>query len=226
MAKFALPRLFCRRERRVLTAQGWLLILALVATLLWGMVTHLYGFFAIQAPLPNAQALVIEGWLTDDKLDDVIQEFRRHPYELLITTGNTLPRGTYLSEYKTYADMSRASLLKLAPDRGINPAKIIAVSAPGAVRDRTYASATALRDWLAQGHPELHRFNLITSGVHARRSQFLFQKALGSQNQVGVLAMGDSDYDADRWWASSQGFKMVVLELIGYVYTGVFNRLD
>jgi hypothetical protein len=46
MAKFALPRLFCRRERRVLTAQGWLLILALVATLLWGMVTHLYGRLA------------------------------------------------------------------------------------------------------------------------------------------------------------------------------------
>jgi DUF218 domain len=226
MAKFAFPRLFCRRERRVLTAQGWLLILALMATLLWGMATHLYGFFAIQAPLPNAQALVIEGWLTDDKLDDVIQEFRRHPYELLITTGNALPRGTYLSEYKTFADISRASLLKLAPDRGINPAKIIAVSAPGVVRDRTYASATALRDWLAQSHPELHRFNLITSGVHARRSQFLFQKALGAQNQVGVLAMGDSDYDADRWWASSQGFKVVVFELIGYVYTGVFNRLD
>jgi DUF218 domain len=228
MAKFAFPklRLLCRRERRVLTAQGWLLSLALVVTLLWGMATHLYSFFAIQAPLPNPQALVIEGWLLDDNLENVFQEFRSHPYQLMITTGNPLPRGTYLSEYKTFAEISRASLLKLAPLQGVNPAQIVAVSAHGVARDRTYNSAMALRDWLAQNHPDFHRFNLITTGVHARRSHFMFQKALGTQAQVGVLSMTDSGYDPDRWWASSEGVKMVFFEVLGYLYAGIFNRLE
>jgi DUF218 domain len=229
MAKLIVPqgafpklRLFCRRERRVLTAQGWLLSLALATTLLWGMVTHLYGFFAIQAPLPNAQALVIEGWLLDDKLDDVLQEFHRQPYRLMITTGGAVPRGYYLSQYKTFAEIAQASFLQ----QGLDPALIVAVNAPNVVRDRTYNSALALHNWLAQAHPDFHRFNLITTGVHARRSQFLFQKALGPQMQVGVLSMTDSGYNPDRWWASSEGVKMVLFEVLGYLYNGVFKVLD
>jgi DUF218 domain len=224
MAKFAFPkfRLFCRRERRVLTGQGWLLSLALVATLLWGMATHLYGFFAIQAPLSQAQALVVEGWLLDDRLDDVVQEFRRHPYQLMITTGGTVPRGYYLSQYKTFAEIAQAGLLQ----KGLDPAQVVAVNAPDVVRDRTYNAGLALHNWLTQNHVDLHRFNLITTGVHARRSQFLFQKALGLQVQVGVLSMTDSGYNPDRWWASSEGVKMVFFEVLGYLYMGIFNRLE
>jgi hypothetical protein len=224
VSKFTFPklRLCCRRERRVLTTQGWLLSLALVATLLWGMVTHLYGFFAIQAPLSSAQALVVEGWLLDDRLDDVIQEFRRHPYQLIITTGGAVSRGYYLSPYKNFAIIAQAGLLQ----KGLDPKQVIAVDAPEVARDRTYNAGLALHSWLAENHPDWHQFNLITTGVHARRSQFLFQKALGPDVQVGVLSMPDSSYNPDRWWASSEGVKMVFFELLGYVYAGIFNSVE
>jgi hypothetical protein len=35
---------------------------------------------------------------------------------------------------------------------------------------------------------------------------------------VGVFAAKDLDYDPQRWWMSSNGFRMVMDEAIAYVY--------
>lgn len=222
---FPIP-LINRRDRLGLTLQGWLFGLALVSVVAWGLLSHIHGFFALTQPIVNADLLIVEGWVSDDNAQEAIQEFKSHPYKAIVTTGTQLPRGYYLSEYKSFAELSRASLIKM----GIPTDQIIAVPAAGVPRDRSYTSAVALSHWLRSqslSNPGVYRSaNLFSESVHARRSWMLFKRALGSQLELGVISAPSTDYNADRWWTQSEGFKRVLFETIGWVYVQVFNRME
>ena len=232
MSKFFRFQLINRRDRLGLTLQGWLLGLALVSVVVWGLVSHAHGFFALNQPLNNADLLVVEGWVTDDNAQNAIQEFKAHPYKAIVTTGTQLPRGYYLSEYKSFAELSRASLIRM----GIPTDQIIAIPAAGVPRDRSYTSAVALKNWLSSQKTSSQKTssqnrvyrsaNLFSESVHARRSWMLFKRALGSQLELGIISVPSTDYDADRWWTQSEGFKRVLFEAIGWVYVQVFNRVE
>ena len=60
--------------------------------------------------------------------------------------------------------------------------------------------------------------NVLTEDVHARRTCLLFQKALGHNVVVGVIAVPNPDYDANHWWRYSEGVKDVVAESVAYIY--------
>ncbi len=214
-------RLFCRRECWVLTTQGWLFGLSCFLVLLIGLGATVRPWLAVQAPI-QAEVLVVEGWLTDKGLEAAIAEFKRGHYQKLLTTGGPVAQGFYLAEYKTYADLSAATLVKL----GLNPDQLAAVPAPYVTRNRTYTSAMAVRHWLETTGQSFRRINLYSYDVHARRSWIIFQKALAPQIQVGVLALPPEDYDGDRWWISSAGTKTIFFELIAWVYANLFNSLD
>jgi uncharacterized SAM-binding protein YcdF (DUF218 family) len=126
--------------------------------------------------------------------------------------------GAPLYEYKTYAQIAAATLLKL----GVSSNQVQAVPAPAVRQDRTYASALALRRWLeANGGPPA-KLTLVSEGPHARRSRLLFQKALGEGTRVGILAVPPDSYEVSRWWRYSSGFRNVVDEAIAYVYARIF----
>ena len=85
-------------------------------------------------------------------------------------------------------------------------------------RDRTYGSAVALRNWFREHDMRVRSVNVLTENVHARRSRLLFSKALGPEISVGVIALPNPDYDARRWWRSSEGVKEVGSETVAYIY--------
>jgi hypothetical protein len=60
--------------------------------------------------------------------------------------------------------------------------------------------------------------DVVTLGAHARRSRLLFQKALGDEFQVGVIAIEDRQFDPNHWWQSSAGVRRVIDELVAYLY--------
>lgn len=214
-------RLFCRKERWGLTAQGWCFTIAVLLVLITGFFSHLHSFLAITEPI-QADALVVEGWLTDEGVKAAIAEFNSHRYKTLITTGGVLPRGFYLSQYKTFAELSAATL----EANGFNKNQLVIVPGQEVDRDRTYANAMALQHWLIQNRNSLKSFNIYTAGVHARRSRFLYQKALGKTAKVGVIGVPSLDYDAQRWWQTSAGIKAVIPELLSYLYTHLFNAVE
>jgi uncharacterized SAM-binding protein YcdF (DUF218 family) len=91
-------------------------------------------------------------------------------------------------------------------------------------RDRTYASAVALREWLREHNMAVRSLNVITEDTHARRTRLLFEKALGKNVKVGIIAVATPDYDARRWWGYSEGVKDVVSEGVAYLYVRLFFR--
>lgn len=212
-------RLLCRRQRWVLTAQGWIITLIFLFTLLAGVLVNIHSFLAVNSPL-SADALVVEGWIADEGIEAAIAEFGSRPYQVLITTGGPLPRGYYLSHYKTFAELSAATLLAI----GFNSNRVVAVPADYVVRDRTRANAVALKRWLTHSNSAIKSINVYTAGVHARRSWRLYQKVLEPTLKVGIIAVNNLDYDSRRWWASSEGVKMVFSETISYLYASLFSR--
>jgi hypothetical protein len=214
-------RLICRKERWGLTVQGWLFTIALLLALTIGIFSHLHPFLAITEPVA-AEALVLEGWLTDAGVKSAIVEFNHRPYQMMITTGGVLPRGFYLSQYKTFAELAAATLKANGFNRPL-------VAVPGQYVDtqRTYANATALRDWITQSSLQsIKSINVYTMSAHARRSQFLYQKALGDRIKVGVIGVPNLEYDDQHWWRTSAGIKMVIPELLNYLYTRWFSVFE
>jgi hypothetical protein len=202
-----------RRERLLPTWRGWLLLLLAGLLLAIGAVRRAQSFLAVTDPVAGG-ALVVEGWAPDYALEEVVAEFRRHHYTRLYVVGVPLERGAPLSAYKTYAELSAATLLKLGLDRD----SVQAVPAPAVRQDRTYASALVLKQWWQEHNAVPSEFNLVSLGPHARRSRLLFQEAFGREVRVGIIALEDRDYDPQHWWNSSEGVRTVTDELIAYGY--------
>jgi uncharacterized SAM-binding protein YcdF (DUF218 family) len=223
---FRLPKLKLRLIRRrtcwTLTARGWLVTLFCLVLLLTGGVSRLYPFLAVNAAM-QADSLVAEGWIADESLKAAVTELNAcASYKFLITTGGPLPRGFYLSQYKTFAELAAATVLKL----GVPQDRVIVVPADYVTKDRTYATAIALKQQLERAHPDIRSINVVTEGTHARRTWSLYKKVLEPSVKVGIISIPSQDYTPERWWASSAGVRSVLPEAIAYVYAILFERLN
>ena len=217
----SLGGLFCRRQCLVPTWRGWLVLLVAVAAGTFILVRTVQPFLAVNAPVSGG-LLVVEGWMPDFALQEAIAEFRRNPYTGFFVTGGPLSYGAPLSEYRTYAEMGAATIAKL----GLGTNVVQPVPAPKVLRDRTFASALALKHWLREHGIASAKLNVISKGAHARRTRLLYEKAFGKGTEIGIVAVPDQAYDAKRWWASSEGFRDVIDELVAYVHARLIFRIS
>lgn len=206
-----------RTNCRVPTARGWLVLLVAASALAWFGVHAMHPFLAVTHPV-KAKILVLDAWLPDYALTRAITEFKEQGYSLMVATGGPLRVGTYLIEYRTEAEVKAAILKRLGFDERL----LVAVPAEAVAKDRTYASALALKKWIRDAGLPATSMNIYSFGVHARRSWLLFQEAFGDEMEIGVIAAEDRSYDARHWWKSSRGVKAVGGEMIAYCYTRLF----
>ena len=205
-----------RRSCLFLTWRGLILLMASGSLLLVIAAINIHQFLAVTKPV-SAEILVVEGWLPDYALDEVRIEFGRHNYRKIYVTGGPLEIGGYLSRYKTYAEIGAATLIQI----GMAKEVVEAIPAPASTRDRTYASAIALKTLLVQNAASNSNINLVSVGAHAKRSQQLFQRAFGDFAKVGVLSIENQEYDPTQWWSSSSGVRTVINEFVAYLYAQV-----
>lgn len=188
---------------------GLLLFLLLGALAVAGW--RLYPFLARQAPV-DSDLLVIEGWLSDDALAQAAAWAASNHVERIYTTGGPLETGSYLVDWKTYADMTKARLVKLGYAKEFD---LVSVPADKVRRGRTRESARALKAVLPL---ERGALNLASVGPHTRRSWRAFQDVFGDGVEVGSLALTPEEYDAHDWWTCSEGVRNVLSETIAYAY--------
>ncbi|HOW66556.1 MAG TPA: YdcF family protein [Candidatus Paceibacterota bacterium] len=175
--------------------------------------SHLHSFLAVSNPVP-ARCMVIEGWLPDYAMVAAVREFKDGGYDCLFATGLPLDRGHFLVSFQTYADLAAATCLRL----GLSSNQVIAVPAERVERDRTYCSALALKQWLVSQNRQIEALNVVSLGAHSRRTWLSFRKVLAPETRVGILSMPNREYDAAAWWRSSEGFKEVLAEVLGFFY--------
>ena len=198
------------------TWRGAIAILALVAIGGFAIAQSVYPFLALNAPV-SAGALVVEGWAPKYALKEAVAEFQRGHYQKLYVTGGVIEDESYFFDYKTFAELAGAYLLKSGfPSDALQPVPSAAVE-----KDRTYSSALALREWMGAHGGVPAAINVISLGAHSRRTHKLFSMAFEGKCKVGILAIRNQDFDPARWWSSSQGFRSVSDEVIAYLYASL-----
>lgn len=211
-------RLWQRREVRRLTWIGRLIATALILIALWALAPAMYRGLAVSRPLPAADYVLVEGWLSDSDLAAALQHPALGDVTPLLTTGGPIEHGGVLMpEYPDWARFARARLIAL----GASPERVAAAPAGPTVRDRTYTAALAARAFFAERGVQRARINLVTRGTHACRSAMLYRHALGSGFEIGTIALPEG-FDARNWWRSSNGFRSVIYEWLALAYTRVF----
>ncbi|MFC2102433.1 ElyC/SanA/YdcF family protein [Bacteroidota bacterium] len=203
-----------KRTRWGLTLWGWLTIIALLCIGCFVVIYHLYGFLS-PTVREKTTVLVLEGYVSDYVLQEATNEFRDYSYDMLITTGTPLERGLMLAEYTNTADLAASTLRKM----GLDSAFIVVVKTDESINDRTFNAALDLKEYLEHYAPEIKSINLMTQGVHGRRSQLMYQAALGDSIKVGIISVPNLYYGAHDWWKNSKGFREVMNEALAYFFT-------
>jgi hypothetical protein len=202
-----------RRECVVPTWRGLLLAAGCVALVGFLFVRNIYPFLAVNEPSPGG-VLVIEGWASDFAMQEAIGEFRRHPYAAFLVTGGPIEKGAVFSEFKTYAEFGEATIERM----GVAVEQVHSVPAPEVEKDRTYASALALKEWLEQRGLPTSNVNVLSMGCHSRRSRLLFERAFGPGTKIGITALEDPAWLRKPWWQTSYGVRGVLNEVMAYLY--------
>lgn len=200
------------------TWRGWCCFLALVVALSIWIARNIHPFLAVTHRVP-ADVLVIEGWVPDLVLKTAIQEFQQGQYRFIVTSGGPRGRGHLTSDFPTYAAEAAEGLRKL----GFPPDKIVEAPGEPTLRDRTFHSAQAVKSKLAELNLKEVGLNIVTEGNHARRTWTVFRRVFHEPSRVGVIACPPVEYDASRWWASSEGTKGTLIETLAWLHEAVFR---
>ena len=206
--------LLTRRERWALSWRGRLILASALLLLLALCIKRVYPYLAITDPV-NANILVVEGWIHEYAIRAAVKEFQSNHYQRVFTTGGpVVGSGGYINDFDTSASVGADLLRK----NGLANGSVQIVPSRVMDRDRTYGSAVALRNWFRDHNMAVAGINIVTEDLHARRTRLLFQKAFGKDVQVGIIAVANVDYPANRWWHYSEGLKDVVSEFAAYLY--------
>jgi hypothetical protein len=107
----------------------------------------------------------------------------------------------------------------LLQELGIAPERITPVPADAAIGQRTAGNAQAFA--IKARADGVKAFDVISMGVHARRSRNVFQRACGDDVVVGVISLPDPQAPPDRWWRKRIGWIRLLKELVGLPVAGL-----
>jgi hypothetical protein len=209
-----------RKEIWVPTWRGWLLAVALLAALGMVALKSAVPFLSPNKPI-GAEVLVVEGWVDDYSLQRVIEMQRANHYKLVICAGGPVEKGLNTTVYGTFANLAAARLKTM----GYTDTNLVVVPSPLALKDRTYHSALAVKNFVLR-HTPYRGIDVVSSSVHSRRSWMLYRRACGDEIKVGVYAIDDPDADfkLKSWYRTSAGFRTVLSETIAYLYARLLFR--
>lgn len=169
----------------------------------------IHNFLAITKPV-SGQVLIVESWFANrpTAMREVAGHFAKGHYQLVLFVGGTKsgPAG------KSSAELAADCLAGLGLDR-----KFIQVAAETDVEfNRTFGSARTARSWITRERPEVRAVDVVTLGVHARKSLILFQKVFAPERTVGIIALTETAYPPNQWWTTRTGWYLVLRNTAGY----------
>ncbi len=177
-------------------------------------VVSIHNFLAISRPV-EAEILIVEGWLWDrPALDEAVQYYKEGHCRYILTVGTVVTEKESPIVGKSFADLAASRL----HDYGIETGAIIPITFVEGASGRTVQSAQETLNWIKQEMPESTSINVMTLGVHARKSWIIFRKSFGLEYCVGIIAGTESSYKVTRWWTSRRGIYLVLRNTMGYLY--------
>ncbi len=118
----------------------------------------------------------------------------------------------------TYADVAANALMKA----GVPRTRIAAL--PGYIVRESRTVSNARRFAEQAKRDKITHVDVISLGVHARRSRLAYEEACGNAVTVGIISVDDPELKRGRWWLSLIGWYKVVKELIGVPTTYLIDE--
>jgi uncharacterized SAM-binding protein YcdF (DUF218 family) len=211
-------------EQSVRAAQGWgqlqrggiffrliflIFILAVCAVLYLARVPllRLAGeFWVVDEPPETSDVIVV---LSGDNYDA-----ERAARAASLFKSGMAPRvvatGRALRSYATTTDLMKRDLI----EHGVPETAIVPFTHKA---DDTRDEAAVVSEFVASHGWK--KILLVTSNYHTRRSQYIYEHTLPSNDQLLTVAAPDSDYDPNYWWKTRTGVKIFFHEFGGYLIT-------
>ena len=209
----SLGGLLVRRERWSPSGGGWILLLVALAAAFCGFMHGIHPFLAVSDG-GAGDLMVVEGWIGPRRVREAAEAFRRGHYQCVVVVRDVDNTGDKWSSGRYSADYVAADLVQ----QGVPQDQVHTLFCPVVQKDRTYHSALAVREWLAESNIPVKLLDVVTVGCHSRRSRLLYSKAFGDAVKVAVIPIEDPAFDAAHWWRTSEGVRDVPFEFLAYLY--------
>ncbi len=98
---------------------------------------------------------------------------------------------------------------------GMEPKSSHTVSFTPARENQTYAAAMEFRKWIVK--TDIQSFNIVSAGVHSRRTWITYKSVLGDSFEIGIVSLETEKYGKNSWWQSVRGIGMMIDELFSYI---------
>ena len=199
---------------------SWITILIIISMVLSSgnfLIKHIHSYLAFEQPVYRS-ILVVEAWLPDYAIDPLLDIFHSGSYDLIVVTGAQEIYGRNKINYNNTVELFVAKL----EFAGLKRSSIVGLMEKIDKKQRTYHAALNLKKWLSLSNSNDPALDVVSLGVHSRRSFLIYKDALGPKYTVGVRSLKNRNYDYHQWWKSSAGFRIVFGELIAYAYVIVF----
>jgi hypothetical protein len=119
----------------------------------------------------------------------LIDNFLHIPFQL--NSKYIIPRKDGIqiirNNYNSLAQRAKYELLSL----GLDSSKVISVPGRESSVNKTLNSAFAFRDWLKHYNGEVIGINIMSQGIHARRTFITYKKVLDNSYKVGIISQPD-----------------------------------
>lgn len=120
----------------------------------------------------------------------------------------------------TFAEWGSEQLI----EAGLSPGSLVAVPAIQVSGSRTLSNARAFSERASVDG--ITAVDVLSLGVHARRSRRTYQEACGTGVVVGVVSLPDPATPADGWWRSPLGIVRVLKEVFGLPASEVLHAAE
>ncbi len=137
----------------------------------------------------------------------------------IIADENTSMISTYENRFTTGFTSKAGATLNYLKEVGVNPNNSIAVSFKFAKENQTLAAAHSFRDWVSSTN--IHSLNIVSAGVHSRRSLATYNKVLGDDYNIGIISLNSTRYNKSNWWKSPGGWLALIDESISYFVNSI-----
>ena len=124
--------------------------------------------------------------------------------------------GKYSNGFDSQASERKNYLVQL----GVSPEKITTISFEPVSRNQTLAAARAFKRSFSSH--EISSANVVSSGLHSRRTWLTYKRVLGKETQVGVINFEQSDYRKGSREDNILQFQHLIDEAFSYLFNWIY----
>jgi hypothetical protein len=134
------------------------------------------------------------------------------PYQFnsVFDAGRLDGENRIINNYKSIAEVARNSLI----DLGVEPSRIEAVPGNRTRINRTLTSALALVDWLKASDRRVTGINVMSRGIHSRRTWMTYKSIINKAYKIGIISLPESSGTGP----GKLKYDDVVVEVLSYIY--------